>query len=63
MWQSGSQGASLWRASFEQLRGDLIDAAYITEQEFEQDLARLEEPDFLAPSPIMWAAWGRRPPA
>ena len=22
MWQSGSQGASLWRVSFEQLRGD-----------------------------------------
>jgi hypothetical protein len=29
MWQSGSQGASLWRASFEQLLGDMIDAGYI----------------------------------
>lgn len=61
MWQGGSLGASLLRANCEQLRGDMIDAGYITEEEFAQDLARMDETDFLAPSPIMWTVWGRRP--
>ena len=51
MWQLGSQGASLYRANFEFLRRDMIGAGYITEEEFEQDLAHVEAPDFLAPSP------------
>jgi hypothetical protein len=61
MRQDRSVGASLWRANFEQLREDLIGIGYITSEEFEQDLARLEDPDFLTPSQIMWIAWGRRP--
>jgi hypothetical protein len=39
----------------------MIDAGYITEEEFDQDIARLNDPGFLMPSPIMWTAWGRRP--
>ncbi len=63
MSRSGSAGVSLMRANFEQLRGALLDARYITEQEFAQDSAHLDDPDFMAPSPIMWTAWGRRPSA
>lgn len=61
MWQSESSGTSLMRANFQQLRADMIKAGYITEDEFKQDLAHLEESDFLTLSPIMWTAWGRRP--
>ena len=61
MWHSGSPGISLLRANFEQLHGSMIDAGYITEEEFDQDLARLDDPSFMMPSPIMWTAWGRRP--
>ena len=60
MWRSGSPGASLLRANFEQLRSNMIDAGYITEEEFNQDIARLDDPGFMMPSPIMWTAWGRR---
>jgi ubiquinone/menaquinone biosynthesis C-methylase UbiE len=63
MWRGGSSDVSLMRTNFNQLRADLLDAHYITEQEFAQDSARLDDPDFMAPSPIMWTAWGRRPPA
>jgi ubiquinone/menaquinone biosynthesis C-methylase UbiE len=63
LWQGGSWGASLLRANYEQLRTELINAGYITKEEFERDLARLERPDFLTPSPIMWTVWGRRPVA
>src|SRR5208282_1526692 len=61
MWRGGSSDVSLMRTNFKQLGADLLDAHYITEQEFAQDSARLDDPDFMAPSPIMWTAWGRRP--
>jgi SAM-dependent methyltransferase len=61
MLQGGSPGASIVRANYEQLRGALIEGNYITEQQLEADLARLDDPDFMMPSGILWAAWGRRP--
>jgi hypothetical protein len=61
MWHSGLPGVSLLRANFEQLHSSMIDAGYVTEEEFDQDLARLGDPSFMMPSPIMWTAWGRRP--
>src|SRR5580700_9935952 len=57
MCRGGSSGVSLMRTNFHQLRGALLDAHYITEQEFDQDSARLDDPDFMAPSPIMWTVW------
>ena len=63
MWRGGSSDVSLMRTNFKELSGALLDAHYITEQEFDQDSARLDDPDFMAPSPIMWTAWGRRPAA
>ena len=63
MWQGGSVGASLLRANFEQLHDPFIAGGHLTEQELQQDLAKLDSPDFVMPSPIMWTAWGRRPPA
>jgi hypothetical protein len=39
----------------------MIDGNYITQQQFEEDVARLDDPDFLMPSAILWSAWGRRP--
>jgi ubiquinone/menaquinone biosynthesis C-methylase UbiE len=61
MWHAGSPGASLLRANAEQLHRNMIDAGYITEEEFAQDLARLDDPAFMTPAPIMWTARGRRP--
>ena len=61
MWHGGSAGASLTRANFEQLRDALITSGYVTREELEQDIARLDDPEFVTPSPIMWTTWGRRP--
>jgi SAM-dependent methyltransferase len=60
-WSAGSPGAALLRSNYEQLRDDMIRSGYITEQDFEHDLAGLDDPAFMMPSPIMWAAWGQRP--
>ncbi|WP_433965923.1 methyltransferase domain-containing protein [Tunturiibacter gelidiferens] len=61
MWHSGSPGVSLLRSNYEQLRSAMIDAGYITEREFNEDLAGLDDPGFMMPSPILWTVWGRRP--
>jgi SAM-dependent methyltransferase len=63
MWRGGSSDVSLMRTNFRQLRGPLLDSVYIADQDLAQDLAHLDDPDFMAPSPIMWTAWGRRPSA
>jgi SAM-dependent methyltransferase len=57
---SGSPGADLVRANVEQLRSAMIDAGHVTADEIDQDLARLDDPQFMMPSSIMWTAWGRR---
>lgn len=59
-WRGMSSGAALMRANFEQLRNELLESGLVSEVEFEQDLNRLGDADFVTPSPIMWAAWGRR---
>jgi SAM-dependent methyltransferase len=59
----GSEGADLLRANMEELHDVLIDCGLITQMEFDEDLAHLNNPDFMVPSPIMWSVRGRRPAA
>jgi SAM-dependent methyltransferase len=61
MWQGRSAGARLLRSNLEQLRREMVDCGWTTNTEVEHDLTRLDSEDFLAPSPVMWASWGRRP--
>ena len=61
MWPYGSAGASLARANYVQLSGSMIAEGYLTPEEFDRDIRRFDDPDFLMPSPVLWAAWGRRP--
>jgi SAM-dependent methyltransferase len=61
LWQGGSTGIALMRANLEKLRETMIERNYITRQEFDRDLAQLDDPDLLTPSSILWSVWGRRP--
>ena len=61
MWRGACSDVSLMKTNFRQLREALLEVPYVTAQEFDRDLLRLDDPDFMAPSPIMWTAWGRRP--
>jgi len=63
MWHAGSPGALLLRANYEQLRSDMISGGYVTEEDFDRDVAQMDDPNFAMPSPILWAAWGQRPVA
>jgi SAM-dependent methyltransferase len=60
MCHSASPGARMLRANLEQLREALIDGGHITQQQFDEDIARLEDPHFFTPSSTLWSAWGRR---
>jgi SAM-dependent methyltransferase len=61
MYRGGSPGTRLMKANLEQLREDILASGAVTPLEFEQDLARLEQADFMTPSPVMWSVAGRKP--
>ena len=61
MWRGGSDGATLLRTGLEQLRSAVLEAGEIGAEDYDRDVSRLADPEYLAPSPILWAAWGRRP--
>lgn len=61
MWHGGSPGAALMRANFDQLRSAILEADYVTSEQFDTDVARLEDPAFFTPAPTMWTVFGRRP--
>jgi len=60
VWRGGSAGANLIRLNLEQMACELIESGRLTSRQLEQDLSRLGDPEYVTPSPIMWAAWGRR---
>jgi hypothetical protein len=61
LWPGGSTGSLLMRANLEQLREPIVAGSGISESEFDEKLARFDDPDIINPSPIMWSVWGRRP--
>ena len=60
MSQGRSLGTHLMRANLEQLREAILATGSVTPLEFEDDLARLDQEDFLTPSPVMWSVSARR---
>lgn len=61
MVSAGSPVARLLRASYELRRTAMIERGYITPDEFDADVARMDAPDFMMRSPTMWSVWGRKP--
>jgi len=61
MWTARSAGTILLRSYLGQFREAMIAGGQITTEEFEDSIKSLDEPEFVTLSPILWAAWGRRP--
>jgi hypothetical protein len=61
MSQGKSLGTDLMKANLEQLREAILATGLVTQIEFEGDLARLDQEDFMTPSPVMWSVAARRP--
>src|SRR6516164_8911545 len=61
LWGGKSKGTSLMKLDLEEMREPMVNSELITRGEYEADLKRIDEQDFLMPSPMMWTAWGRKP--
>jgi SAM-dependent methyltransferase len=61
MWDRANGGADLMRINFEQIGEKVVAAGLLSAEQLRADLKRLEDPAFVTPSPIMWAALGRKP--
>jgi ubiquinone/menaquinone biosynthesis C-methylase UbiE len=61
IWQGRSPGIDMLKLSFKELADSILRSGLITQAEFESDMKRLDELDFLMPSPMMWTAWGQVP--
>ena len=57
----GSVGPTLVRLTFDQIGPALVGAGWATEQDLGDLYALLEDPAFRFISPVVMAAWGRRP--
>jgi SAM-dependent methyltransferase len=60
-WTGGSAGAMVIRAGIEQLREPILATGRVTEKDLSEDLARLEDPEAVYLSNMLWTTWGRRP--
>lgn len=60
LWGGQSTGTSLMKLNFEEMLEPMVSFGLISREEFEADLKRIDEEDFLMPSPMMWTAWGRK---
>lgn len=60
VWEGGSPGTRLMRANYEQIREEAVNAGFITDEEVDQVLILLDDPDFAVSSLIMFNARGQR---
>ena len=61
--EGGSLGASLDATNYAQVRKEAVTMGLIADAEIDAVLRRLDAPDFVVFSPVMFTAWGRRPPS
>ena len=61
MWRGGGPGGRIWQLSIAQLRESIIDLGLMSPTDVDAALALCDDPRLTTMSPVMMAAWGRRP--
>lgn len=61
LFRGGSAGADMFRANSHQMHDALVSSGHLTKDEFQADIARLDDPSVMWPSSVMWAVRGQRP--
>jgi len=61
LFRGASAGGAMLRANFMQMHDEMIATGHLTEEEFQADLAALDDPAAMWPHGVMWSVWGRRP--
>jgi SAM-dependent methyltransferase len=62
MWRGDSEGGLIWRLTIAQLRETMIAEGLMDSADLDAAMALCAQPRFSSLSPVMVAAWGRRPP-
>jgi SAM-dependent methyltransferase len=63
MWRGGQAGGRIWRHTVVQLRDSMIATGLVTAADVDAALALCDDPRLSSLSPVVMAAWGRRPAA
>jgi SAM-dependent methyltransferase len=61
MWRGGGPGGRIWWLTIAQLRETIIASGLMDADDVDAAMALCADPRFCALSPVMMAAWGRRP--
>lgn len=61
IWKGHSAGTRLLKLSCHELRGPILDSCLISQAQFDIEMKRVDDRDFLMPSPMMWTVWGQVP--
>jgi SAM-dependent methyltransferase len=61
MWRGGGPGGRIWRQTVAQLSESMVASGHVTAADVERALALYDDPRMSALSPVVMAAWGRRP--
>jgi SAM-dependent methyltransferase len=61
MWRGSGPGGRIWRLSVAQLRDEIADSGLMDPADIDAALALCDDPRLSTMSPVMMAAWGRRP--
>ena len=61
IWRGSSAGTNLLKLTCQELRDPIVDSGLISQSEFDAEMKRVDEHDFLMPSPMMWTVWGQVP--
>jgi ubiquinone/menaquinone biosynthesis C-methylase UbiE len=60
-WRGNSPGTNLLKLTCRELRDPIVGSGLISQSEFDAEMKRVDEHDFLMPSPMMWTVWGQVP--
>lgn len=61
IWKGHSAGTKLLKLSCYELRDPIIASGLISQADFDAEMKRVDEQDFLMPSPMMWTVWAQVP--
>jgi SAM-dependent methyltransferase len=61
MWRGAADGGLIWKLTIDQLRDEMVASGIASEEDVEVALALCDDPELAVVSPVVMAAWGRRP--
>jgi SAM-dependent methyltransferase len=61
MWRGGGPGGRVWQLTIAQLRDEIVEAGLMSTDDVNAALALCDDPNLATTSPMVMAAWGRRP--